>query len=168
MINTKHTYIIEFEGRWQDTLRVRIKSTSEKGARKKFQREWGDYKVLTIIGLKKNDKNKNTGKRKMSKHYILKDKKAIRIDDVFEWAAQFVSQDRRVAKDTINGVTVSTVFLGLDHQWNSGEPLLFETMVFGGKLDQSQERYSAWEQAEEGHKLMVEKVKQAQKSNKGG
>lgn len=27
---------------------------------------------------------------------------------------------------------VSTVWLGLDHNWGGGEPLLFETMSFGG------------------------------------
>ena len=52
----------------------------------------------------------------------------------------------------IGEVSVSTVFL-----W--GHPLLFETMVFGGKLDQEQKRYSTWEEAERGHAAMVERVK---------
>ena len=54
--------------------------------------------------------------------------------------------------------TVSTVFLGIDHNFGEGKPLLFETMVFGGKLDEETERYSTWEEAVEGHNHMVEKV----------
>lgn len=58
-------------------------------------------------------------------------------------------------------VRVSTIFLGLDHSWGNSQPLLFETMVFGGPLDQEQDRYSTWEEAESGHKTMVERVKSA-------
>lgn len=37
---------------------------------------------------------------------------------------------RRVARDTINGFEISTVFLVLDHQHGDGPPLLWETMVW--------------------------------------
>jgi hypothetical protein len=72
-----------------------------------------------------------------------------------------MEQDRRVTKTSLpGGVEVSTVFLGIDHNWGGGEPLLFETMIFGGELDQEQWRYSTWEEAEKGHKracMMVSK-----------
>lgn len=55
---------------------------------------------------------------------------------------------------------VSTVFLGLDHQYGDGPPLLFETMVFGGPLDHEMNRYSTWNEAEKGHQEMVERVSQ--------
>lgn len=32
-------------------------------------------------------------------------------------------------------VTVSTVWLGLDHRFGDGPPLIFETMYFGGDVD---------------------------------
>ena len=54
------------------------------------------------------------------------------------------------------------VFLGLDHQYGEGPPVLFETMVFGGELDQEQVRYHTWEEAAAGHAAMVERVKAAQ------
>ncbi len=60
-------------------------------------------------------------------------------------------------------VYISTVFLAIDHSFGDGPPLLFETMVFGGELDQSQERYSTWDEAEAGHKAWVERVKQAKR-----
>ena len=37
---------------------------------------------------------------------------------------------KRVAESTVNGMWISTVFLGLDHSHFGGPPILFETMVF--------------------------------------
>ena len=50
--------------------------------------------------------------------------------------------------------------LGLDHAW-SGPPLLFETMVFGGELDEFQERYTSKPDALAGHARAVARVLQA-------
>ena len=62
--------------------------------------------------------------------------------DLMTWAEFFEdNNNRRVAKDTIGDATISTVFLGIDHNFGEGEPLLFETMIFGGQHDQYQERY---------------------------
>jgi hypothetical protein len=61
------------------------------------------------------------------------------------------SQNRHVAKTKGPGCKISTVFLGLDHSFGEGKPLLFETMVFGGKFDQETNRYSTWDEAEAGH-----------------
>ena len=53
-------------------------------------------------------------------------------------------------------VRVSTVFLGLDHSWRSDKPVLWETMIFGGKHDQAyQERYSSYEDAIAGHQRAI-------------
>jgi hypothetical protein len=69
-------------------------------------------------------------------------------------------EERRVAVDEIGDVRVSTVFLGLDHGYG-GPPIIFETMIFGGPHDKYQERYSTWQEAEEGHRRAVVLVKQA-------
>jgi len=92
------------------------------------------------------------------KNYILKGHEVVASDDLMAWARCFESADRVVAKTTINGVDVSTVFLGLDHQFGEGPPLVFETMVFGGSLDGEQERYSTWAEAEAGHRVMCDRV----------
>lgn len=64
--------------------------------------------------------------------------------------------NRRVREDLLaGGVRVSTVFLGLDHSYGDGPPLLFETMVFGGPLDQEQDRCATWEDAEQMHEKLV-------------
>lgn len=67
---------------------------------------------------------------------------------------------RRVAEtDVTPEVRVSTVFLGLDHNYKgTGAPILFETMVFGNIEDgQSdyQRRYETREEAEIGHEATV-------------
>lgn len=90
--------------------------------------------------------------------YILVDKVPVKIDDVIEWAASF-EKIQAVSQENIDGVFISTVFLGMDYNWGNGQPLLFETMIFGGEFDQYQERYSTWEEAEEGHKVALLMVK---------
>ncbi len=92
----------------------------------------------------------------MNDKYIL-DGKNVKSASLEEWAKWFETAERHVAKTTINdNVNVSTVFLGLDHSFGDGPPLLFETMIFGGKHDQYQERFETWEQAETGHQVAVE------------
>jgi hypothetical protein len=63
---------------------------------------------------------------------------------------------RQIALDTYKDVMVSTVFLGMDHGYNSDKPILFETMIFGGEHDEYQERYATYEEALAGHKRAME------------
>lgn len=70
--------------------------------------------------------------------------------------------DKTLWYDDFTGVQVSTVFLVWDHSFgNDKQPVLFETMVFGGKYDEYQIRYNTYEEAEIGHKeicYMVNKI----------
>ena len=102
----------------------------------------------------------------MSRYYILVEKEAVPVSDVLEWAKSFEDRSRTVAKDKVGEVEISTVFLGLDHRYGKGKPLIFETMVFGGELNKAMERYSTWEEAEEGHKTMIGKVEASAKGVK--
>lgn len=98
----------------------------------------------------------------MNEKFILKDKKAVVCEDISEWGKFMGNPDRIVKQEDIGDVRISTVFLGLDHQFGEGEPLLFETMIFGGKEDQYQDRCSTWEEAEKMHlkaKKIVEDLK---------
>jgi hypothetical protein len=61
----------------------------------------------------------------------------------------------RIGSDHVGDVWVSTVWLGLDHNWGPGPPLIFETMVFGGPDDQEQERYPSRVAALAGHDRWV-------------
>ncbi len=67
------------------------------------------------------------------------------------------SGDRRVvARSKFPGGTVSTLFMGSDKNCGRGDPLLFQTMVFGGPLDKMSRAYRTWKQARAGHDSMVE------------
>lgn len=97
--------------------------------------------------------------------YILRDGEVVPVD-LITWAKWFESApERRIKRDTIkrDGVTyaVSTVFLGLDHGFDSEHPLLFETMVFAGSdhADLYCDRYETMEQARAGHDMACKQVR---------
>ncbi|MEF2979051.1 hypothetical protein [Subtercola sp. YIM 133946] len=74
-----------------------------------------------------------------------------------EWVETF-DTDKMVAKTTVGNSDVSTVYLGLNHSWGDGPPLIFESMIFGGARDQDQYRYSTEEQALAGHQKLVDEL----------
>ena len=90
----------------------------------------------------------------MGEVYILDGKNPIRCFDTTKWGYQ----SKIIGKDQFGGVSVSTVFLGMDHSFGGGTPVLFETMIFGGEHDQYQERYCTWDEAERGHQIACELV----------
>lgn len=103
--------------------------------------------------------------------YILKGKTPVRCDDLMRWGRWMEVADRVVAKADVDHYRVSTVFLGINHQWHpDGTPLLFETMVFdashewedmdgvkhkGASVGEFMNRYSTWDEAEKGHNAAV-------------
>ena len=77
-----------------------------------------------------------------------------------EWIE--ANPEKKVVKqENIGDIFVSTVFLGLDHAWNSDVPVLWETMIFGGEYDQYQDRYTSVEDALKGHKKALELLNQS-------
>lgn len=81
-----------------------------------------------------------------------------------EWQQAFEKTDaRRIERtDLKDGVYVSTVWLGLDHSWDDGPPLIFETMVFEGKHDGDCYRYSTENAAKIGHAKVVAELRREQ------
>ena len=96
----------------------------------------------------------------MARLYTLRDHEPVPCADILEWGRWFESADRHVGSDYLGTIHVSTVFLGLNHQYGGGPPLLFETMIFGGPLDQYTERYSTWTEAEAGHRRAVNMMRE--------
>jgi hypothetical protein len=93
--------------------------------------------------------------------------------DVLAWAQWYETAARQIALTRFKWGRVSTIFLGLDQDyfsfcWDPApdppnyKPLVWETMVFGGKLDQQQRRYRSREEALAGHDQLVEECKAAQ------
>lgn len=105
--------------------------------------------------------------------------------DLLTWAKWFeeAGEKRIVGRDSIGEYDASTVFLGLNHQFGDGEPLLYESMVFEKKVshckptkignrttkgfdyheqlkeDWAYNRYHTREQALAGHAEIMEKLK---------
>jgi hypothetical protein len=88
--------------------------------------------------------------------------------DLITWALwlERATRDRSrvIAQDYDEGdpahvVKVSTVFMGLDHRFgDEGPPVLWESMIFGGVLDGTQERYTSRAAAIAGHQRLCERV----------
>ena len=93
----------------------------------------------------------------MKRYAILQDGAVVPCD-ALTWAQSVASSDRTLEKTSLGVAEVSTVFLGLDHRLGNGPPLWFETMVFGGKMDQEMDRYTTLHEAKSGHAAMVERV----------
>ena len=80
-----------------------------------------------------------------------------------EWVdvVQNRPEEKFVAKTELDsGRVVSTVWLGLNHNFGDGPPMIFETMVFPQQNnwgEEDMERYSTLEEAKEGHERMVDK-----------
>jgi len=90
--------------------------------------------------------------------YILRNHVVIPASGAVEFGKWVETADRVVSKIQVADIEVSTVFLGIDHQFYNGPPLLFETMVFGGDLDQTCRRCSTWDEAVEQHETILSEV----------
>ena len=97
----------------------------------------------------------------MIRRYILVDREPVLCPDLVAWGEWMEDEDNvRVASTHIGTVWVSTVFLGLDHNWGRGRPLLFETMAFCGDVGENIEmdRCSTWAEAEAMHRRCVDRA----------
>jgi hypothetical protein len=100
--------------------------------------------------------------------------------DTLEWGRWMETADRRVCQDYDEGdgekqIRISTVFLGLDHNFHGNRPLLYETMVFikddtinpilgralPREMDGTTRRYSTRDEAVIGHQEVCELVMKA-------
>ena len=99
----------------------------------------------------------NTDKIEGSEWFVLDaDKNPVRVS-MREGAMAFGDLKARIVEQTqlYGDVEVSTVFLGLNHRYGEGPPLVFETLVFGGPYDGHMDRYSTWREAQAGHAAVV-------------
>lgn len=105
-------------------------------------------------------------------HYILKGREVVAVPDLITWARSFEKKPNKISKSKFRKrrvhYHVSTVFLGLDHGWGEGEPVVFETMIFTNnkQYDQYQARYTSYIEAQMGHEHAVLMVKKGEKNGK--
>jgi hypothetical protein len=93
--------------------------------------------------------------------YILDGRRVPKVVSRDEWGEWFTEMDERLYRvgcDTVaDDIWISTMFIGIGPRF--GPPLLFESMVFGGRLDHTMRRYETWDEAERGHAKLVAMVK---------
>jgi hypothetical protein len=73
---------------------------------------------------------------------------------------------KHIGDTTISDQRISTVFLHFDHGLNFGtdikpsDPVLFESMIFGGEHNEYQRRYCTYDEALEGHNNLVKALEE--------
>ena len=118
----------------------------------------------------------------MTKYILLPDHTVREEPDLLTWARALEQTDRVVRQEQVGPWRVSTVFLGLDHNWARFRnpelpPLLFETMAFEDKVERPvtfgertmmvhdslpiQERCSTWDEAVAQHERIVDQLRKA-------
>ncbi len=81
--------------------------------------------------------------------------------DLEQWRDWFFGspEQRIVANTQVGMVEVSTVFIGANTEADfSIKPRLFETLVRGGPHDGVTSKAATWEEAEQHHKLMCDRL----------
>lgn len=78
------------------------------------------------------------------------------------WDELIADQDYKVVKqeDLPDATWISTVYLGINYHCYDDYILIFETIIFGSKLNPGiihMEKYSNFEAAQEGHEIMKRK-----------
>ena len=107
-----------------------------------------------------------------AKYVLNQHNEPVEVKDLLLWAAAFEDNDKRIVRQNtvtelgehlvspFKSVFVSTVFLGLDHNFSEkGPPIVFETMVFGGPFNHTMWRYATWDEAVKGHEQLVKMVR---------
>jgi hypothetical protein len=91
--------------------------------------------------------------------------------DIMKWASWMGNPNlKRSAHTNVNGLTVSTTFLGIDHNFGNAmreqadrrPPILWETMIFNtddGRFHDFQERYDSKEEAMVRHEEIVASIR---------
>ena len=112
--------------------------------------------------------------------YLLDGHTPIPIYDLHTWARSFEHMNRHVRRTKVRGYDVSTIFLGLDHNHWGGEPILFETLVFGAGSERTMpggrvawihetvdgERCCTWDQAVAMHKRWLKRFRMSKRQLK--
>jgi hypothetical protein len=79
--------------------------------------------------------------------------------DYLKFSQLIGGNDKSVDQTVSDDICVSTVFLGLDHNFSGkGPPILFETVVFGGEFDQYTKRCATWSEAQYQHNRISNQV----------
>jgi hypothetical protein len=107
----------------------------------------------------------------MGRYYILCEGKVVEEPDHSKWSQWYeksYNKVRCVASTKVQFGTVETTFLAMNMTLaQEGPPLLFETRVKGGWLDDEWKRYPTLDEAKAGHEAFVARIRAAEQEHKG-
>jgi hypothetical protein len=92
-------------------------------------------------------------------YYILQGRIPVVCDDIEKWADWNENNNRQIALTKIGPITISTVFLGLNHNLGPGLPLVFETCIFSEDDSNVAARYTRWADAVTGHEASTHRAR---------
>lgn len=126
-------------------------------------RAWKDGADETEPLIQSMSENNGKFSANRSMFALLRDKEVILCTREEYVAAEDGDRHKRIGlfSDDSNPndpVSVSTIFLGINHGMYSSEDKWFETMIFGGIYDGEQERYEFYNQAVAGHEYWVNRM----------
>ena len=105
----------------------------------------------------------------MGRYYILRGELVVEEPDFGNWVAWHASSYEKlrcVARTSVKFGAVVTVFLGMNMALAESErPLLFETRVMGGWLNDQWARCSTLEEARAAHKAWVARIRAMEQEN---
>ncbi|MFZ6767869.1 hypothetical protein ACO0LM_12385 [Undibacterium sp. Di26W] len=100
------------------------------------------------------------------KYYILDaDNKTPKPVNILDWTYWMLKAKRVVAKYDHDDVLVSTIFTGKLELSKQGTPYFFETLIFTDTETGTAQRYSTWQDAENGHRDIVRSIRVNTKAN---
>ena len=81
---------------------------------------------------------------------------AVPCDDLGQWGRWFGNErEKWHLVDEVEGIRISTVFLGIDHSFGKGEPVLWETMAFGPDIEEQWRMGITYWEARDFHRGLV-------------
>lgn len=103
-----------------------------------------------------------SGKLRIDGLYILRHRKPVHCPEALEWCLWMAKNERRrkIRKDRVNGILISTAFLGYDMCYEGDA--VFETMIFDNdeyKNGVMMGRYGSHRAALEGHRQCKQAIK---------
>lgn len=92
----------------------------------------------------------------LDRYYVLRGREPVPCD-ASQCAEEMALGNRVVRRTRLGPFLISTVFLGVNHSFLEGRPILFETMVFEGSSSRETciRRCATWEEAEVQHEATI-------------
>jgi hypothetical protein len=98
----------------------------------------------------------------LARNYILdENNRPVVCENILEWS-RWMENNKFIKQTKTDSYFVSTVFLGIDHNWSGkGPPVLFECMIFADDdwVDLACQRYCTYDEALEDHPRMILEAK---------